>query len=141
MKAPKAECIEVVNHTRIKLRQSRSKVYFNNPKRAAISLVTVDGCEINDHSRRCDNLIFTDSVAKFVELKGGDVSHAVSQLSDTLTYFQITKSESRQIQAIVVATQVRPALNTRIQILKVKFRKEFGAVLRVENSPFEDFIY
>ena len=138
MKAPKDSCIQIVNHSVIKIEEKRAVARFSNPSRKSISRVSVDACEmLGSTDIRCDFLVCSEDRINFVELKGGDVGHALAQIEESITYFGISREESREVFAYIVCRNVNPAFSTSIQNASRRLLRCNAVRLVVKNSPLD----
>jgi hypothetical protein len=136
MNTPKRHCIrDTMNSTEI-LQENRSKIVIQNAARILFQIVTIDGCEIDDHqNRRCDYLVCVAPRKRiFVELKGSDITHAITQLEATIVYFRISPACALELQCIVVTAQ-RPRIDSRRQIEQKRFFAQHAAMLNFYSSP------
>lgn len=100
---------------------------FDNPGRKAICKVKIDGCLITDNSLRCDYLfkVCEDKTYFLVELKGGDVSHAVRQIESTfLQLNRKLKESSERFNGRIVSSRVPAATESSFRKLQEKVWKE-----------------
>jgi len=103
---------------RIVLSENKSKVTFLNINNKRIKKIIIDGCVITS-GIRCDYLLVDNNRYLFIELKGSDVYHAISQIHQTIRTLKIKSSEKEGL----VVTHRCPISSTEIQVLKKKMRK------------------
>ena len=113
-------------------RNNRSKFCLNNPKRASIKVVQVDGCAIKE-GVRCDYLlILPDGQELYIELKGSDIKHAVEQIAKSIDLLACNCYPI--IKLCFIASTRCPINSTEIQNLKKKFRQKYNAQLTIKNG-------
>lgn len=129
------KCEDTTDQRIIVLEENRRRVIMRNPRRARIRRVLVDGCAILE-GKRCDYLIIgSNNTEYFVELKGCDIEHAVSQLETTIKKLgEQTKTIKRY--SIVVSSRC-PMLTPRIQKLKLYFTKNLMSTLIIKCNWLE----
>jgi hypothetical protein len=131
MKKRYKTCSKITNNKKVSLEENKSKIVFHNQSQKDLELVKVDGCLITD-GLRCDYLIIEDNnFEHFVELKGCDVSHAIKQL--TASFKLSVCSKTHEKKAYIVSSRC-PVSSPEIQILKLKFKKDFNALLSIKNT-------
>jgi len=127
-------CVTQTSDTNIKFEEKKRSILFHNKNNHKCSKVVVDGCAIKD-GIKCDNLL-VDMVTNnefFVELKGEDVNHAISQLERSISLLSDKTILNKKVFAFIIPTNVSPTLNTRIQIQKKKFKKK-GITLQIKEK-------
>jgi sporulation-control protein spo0M len=131
------ECEEYRTDPKIVLGEKRSKIIFLNPKRNKVLVIEVDGCAIKDDKiLRCDYAIVPcDRVEIYVELKGGDISHALKQIESTIRIISDSVKEVKKY-CFIVSTRV-PALTTSLQNSQIQFKNKFNANLKVKCTQLE----
>lgn len=69
-----------------KERREKSEYRVKNPDRKYIVKLLVDNCLIKGEENKCDYLYIdcNDKTIYLVELKGGDLSHAITQIESTI---------------------------------------------------------
>lgn len=133
--------------TNIIFREKRSRIEFNNPSRKMCFKVDVDGGLIKGtDKRKCDYLLI---VAKpethdidqresehFVELKGVDVLHGISQLEETIPVLWISKDNLDKDHrfAYCVCAKVSPQINTQIQKQMLRLKNKYNTTLKVREN-------
>lgn len=70
-----------------KERREKSEYRVKNPSRKYIVKLLVDNCLIKREGNKCDYLYIdcNDKTVYLVELKGGDLSHAITQIEGTIS--------------------------------------------------------
>lgn len=128
-------CLTSVSYSKIKFEEKKRTIYFLNPSRKVYKCVQVDGCAITN-GIRCDKMLTsTDEHSEYyVELKGTDVGHAISQLQ---TSIETLGEYNEDRHAYVVSTNVVPALSTLFQRAQKVFRDRYNAELRVKEKVLE----
>lgn len=126
-------CIRESNDSVIRFEERRSVIRFVNTNRLMYKRVQVDGCAIID-GVKCDNMLCSldEHEEYYVELKGGDVLHAIEQISATIV--QLGEYSCNR-HSFIVCTKVAPHLTTKIQKAKVDFKRRFQSDLVVRESP------
>ena len=132
-------CASELSGPRISCREMRSEMTFLNPSRKRVTKVDVDKCLFkNDRgrSRRCDFLVIDfNDVEHFVELKGSDVTHGVTQLQVAMERISKDAGAHKKFAYVIFASGSTP--RTRIQRSKRDFKKKYNATLIVKRSPYE----
>lgn len=108
-----------------------------NPKRVPIEKITVDGCITGiARIRKCDfAFVRGHKRVWYLELKGGDYDHAITQLKSTLAMFQVHHAAKTKKECVLVGTRV-PAAGPETQVIKKEF-KELGAKFNPLTTPAE----
>lgn len=127
MKNIPATCSNTVNYKLIKIEEVKSCCYFRNESQNKIDVIRVDGCAIKT-GIRCDfALISTQYPENYIELKGGDVDHAIKQLINSITILSVNKNKAPK-RCFIISTN-NPLSSTQTQKNKLLFRKDFNAQL------------
>lgn len=123
--------------SRPKLEECKSVMYIRNQERLGYSIVRIDGCDIKN-GYRCDFGVHLKKRNEhlFVELKGSDVKHAVSQLAATLHYYGANGDAA--VKCFIISSN-NPLSSSQSQMAKFKFKKEFGVSLQIERTGYEYF--
>ena len=117
-----------------------------NPGYLEIGVLQVDGCLINDHSRRVGWAIELPErkklkhgvrSVKLVELKGRDVLYAFTQMEATLVHPAMAEIRPLIDQGYIVSQQ-SPAMLSAIQVAKSNFQASFGLPVRVTAKAVID---
>ncbi len=116
--------------------QNRSKLTLENVDQVKSIEILVDGCEINDNTLRCDYMLLAKGIEFYIELKGQDLLHAVSQIKATIKRLS-PEFKNKNKKAYVICTR-SPLSSTQIQSLKYDLLKNFNADLQVKCSPHKD---
>ncbi len=116
--------------------KAKSKIYFLNPRQKHIRKVTVDDCVLKEGVQKCDYLIITkdSEIEHFVELKGHNIKHAISQLETTINkiFCNVKQSKFR-----FILTSRSPLSAASIQVYKKKFKKKYNSELIIQKNKFE----
>lgn len=111
-----------------------------------VKLVAVDKCIIREEGNKsCDFLLNIDEKqvkrAIFIELKGGDLAHALQQVYDSLIYLK-DEFKSHQFDARIVGTRDVPGyinIPTYKRLDKV-LRSTGGTLKRATNKMYTETI-
>ena len=125
-------CIVKTKESNIKFEENQRKIIFQNPLRLLYQKVDVDGCTITGKAIRCDKLLLSSDEHQeyYVELKGTDVKHAISQIEETIKKLGEFDDCRR---AYIISTNVAPAFTTYIQMKAKSFKDKFKALLIVRE--------
>lgn len=130
------DCTEKKTDSKIVLEEKGKKMVFLNKARKTIKIITVDGCAITA-GIKCDFLVKNEEDYEyFVELKGADILHACDQLKASINQLSVNPTQNAK-HSFIVASRVVPAITTRIQNLKVEFRKKFNCTLIIRTFQCE----
>ena len=126
----------------------RSVVYRADivPERETVAFV-VDGQIITD-GNRCDRLILSKAIGNeglwwghFIELKGVDVEHAITQLEATIQHQRCTHPTMQRIFARIVGRSFpASSANPLVEKARVRFRKRYKCELKCFKSQQPDKI-
>ena len=132
MKNTYPRCCKTHAGEKIPLQEKQSQIIFSNPQKAKNRIFKIDGCVVADSvTRRCDYLLYdSNETEHFIELKGRDIKHAVSQLKTSVQKFGV---EDRRKYCFIVSSRV-PLAGTDIGNYKRAFKSEFKAVLQIKND-------
>ncbi len=101
------ECIQFDEERKICVASENGKTYsLNNNSNYKIRKVKVDNCVGKEmKEKRCDYLMEIKSINKviFIEVKGGDLVHALRQLYSTIVYLKL-EFRNYQIDARIVGS-------------------------------------
>lgn len=135
------------NDSIVIFREKRSRIEFGNPTRKTCYKVDVDGGLIKGtDARKCDYLLivakggFADidkrEAEHFIELKGVDVIHGISQLEATIPVLWVSKGNLDKDHRIAycVCAKVSPQINTQIQKHMLKFKTKYNTTLKVREN-------
>lgn len=117
-----------------------------NPSRREIGIVQVDGCLINDQSKRVDWLVelpekkkLKDGLEsiKLVELKGSDVPYAYKQMEATMLHPNLSSCVHLIDEGFIVSKQ-SPSMQASIQVARMAFQTKFKIPVHVVNEAVID---
>jgi hypothetical protein len=133
------ECENFKTDPKIVLKENNKKITFLNADRNKILIITIDGCVIKDNTvLKCDyGIVPCDEVEIYVELKGKGVEHAIKQIESTIKLLSSNPKKTKKF-CFVICSKVSPKARTSVQNSKIKFKKDFNAKLKVEETPHED---
>ena len=133
-------CIVKTQESNIKFEENQKKIIFRNPSRLVFLKVDVDGCTITGKDIRCDKLLLSsvEHQEYYVELKGTDVKHAISQIEETIKKLGEFDDCRR---AYIISTNVAPAFTTYIQMKAKFFKDKFKASLVVREKQLTVALY
>jgi hypothetical protein len=106
----------------------------------SICKIKIDGCLITGASARCDYLFYVDPPGSFhfVELKGGDISHAFDQIKSTVIFIKGKgMNDKKRIFGHIVSSGVPRAANEKFKKLKEIFKRDLGQVLTRETNTMK----
>lgn len=122
----------------------KGKVYKLQITESRKSIVyQVDGNIITD-GNKCDKMILVEHTADewtqiLVELKGGDVSHAILQLESSLKHPNLQHPSNKEKMARIVATSFPSSRgNPILEKAKIRFLRNYNCDLRGVKSNQPD---
>jgi len=128
----------ITKDSNIKFEEQKSKITFVNKSKKSCLNIDVDGGVIPSNTRaaRCDKLLVEKSTSLFcfVELKGGNIEHAIEQLEASLKNPKLNPECAQQKLAFVVGKNHFPASSPLIQ-KGMKKISSLNAKLIVANTP------
>jgi hypothetical protein len=126
------------SESNIKFEENKSRITFSNKSKKKCLKINVDGGVYPKGGRnlRCDKLLVEKEKLRFyfVELKGGDIEHAVKQLASSISDPKLNPDCSQDKIAFAVGKNHVPKISTQIQVWKKNFKKS-GATLNIEDTP------
>lgn len=127
-------CITKTNNKRIVFSENKSKFEVVNDSESELERHQVDGCLITD-GVRCDWKMVEPKSGKevYIELKGANVEHAVSQIVASIE--KLTNSKAQPKVGYVICTR-SPLSSSAIQGLVKKVRQSHNLTLRVKKTVF-----
>jgi hypothetical protein len=142
------DCIEEINHTKVKLHDPGTGISASliNGTNANVRRIRMDGCLAPPDERAADFVVsFPKAVDVIVELKGGDVDHACTQVESTRVFWR-SHNEYEQGQVIgawIVCTEY-PRSSLKVQRYRERFRA-LGCILLISahnraKHAFSEFI-
>jgi hypothetical protein len=138
--------IEELTDSIIAVKENDRHAHFQNPQRAAIRRIFVDGGLITE-GIRADYIISKPAIVDvIVELKGSDTGRAMEQIQATRPIWARHELAGPSVGALIVRGHgVHPKHLASIQRWKDKMRKHDGIVLIVETRNreygFDEFIW
>lgn len=139
------ECIEFDEERKICIAFEKGKTYrLNNNSNYKIRKVKVDKCIVQDiGEKRCDYLMEIKSIKRviFIELKGGDLAHALKQLYSAVTFLKKEFADF-QIDARIVGSRDIPGFIGLPDYLKLEkvIRSAKGKTERSTNNIYSENI-
>jgi hypothetical protein len=114
------------------------KFIIRNESHKTICVIDVDGCLLDDSTEKCDYAFEIDdpfTSVIYVELKGSDISKALSQLTSTLRHCGARHGKSKRV-CYIVASRV-PKAGPKVQVMKANMVKLYGVQLFVHTTQAE----
>ncbi len=139
------ECIEFDEERKICIAFEKGKIYrLNNNSSYKIRKVKVDKCIAQEvGERRCDYLMEIKSIKRviFIELKGGDLAHALRQLHSAITFLK-KEFGNFQIDVRIVGSRDVPGFISLPDYLKLEKEIRFtkGKTERATNNIYSENI-
>jgi hypothetical protein len=130
-------CTTETNNSIEKFEENRSVIKITNKSKRLLLRHKVDGCLVTD-GIKCDWML-VDKETKteiYIELKGSDISHAVSQICATVDKLSDTPSKK---WGYVICTRC-PMSTTQVQTASKKVAKSHSLILRVKKTIHEESI-
>lgn len=133
---PGASCSEITTDSKIKVEECGRKAVFLNEDRHSYVRTKVDGCLV-EGSPASDWVVSRQQLGDvIVELKGTDVSHAITQVTATAALWENSDRRCGALAALIVCSQY-PRIATGIQRAKERFKREYRAPLHVVSRNRE----
>lgn len=135
-----SKCIVFDEERKVCIVVENGKVYkLNNKSNYKVKKIKVDNC-IPDHGeKRCDYLMEIKSINRviFIELKGGDLGHALKQILATINYLK-AEFENYRIDVRIVGSRDVPGFINLPSFIKLKgvIYKSKGKILRGTNKIY-----
>ena len=129
-------CRKISSQKLFVYQEMRSKLILENVDSIESTSITVDGCEINDDTIRCDFMHIAKGIEFYIELKGQDLEHALEQIKSTIFRLSTNVKKGNKISYIICTRS--PMTTSEIQNHKLEFRKKFNSKLEIKSSPFKD---
>ncbi len=139
------DCVEFDEARKICIAFENGKTYrLNNNSSYKIRKVKVDKCVAQDiGEKRCDYLMEVKSIERviFIELKGGDLAHALKQLHSSIIYLK-PEFINYQINVRIVGSRDVPGfINTPYFVkLKKEINPTKGKIERGTNNIYTESI-
>jgi hypothetical protein len=122
------ECCKKVRHSIVKVEEKGKSFKIKNFKRKQIIVCTVDGCLINQESKKCDFIFLLDSESPkkiiLVELKGSNYAEAVRQIIETAEHLKLGEIKIEKHSYIVGSPSPKAGTTYQNEIKKHKERYE-----------------
>ena len=129
-------CRKISSQKLFVYQEMRSKLILENVDSIESTSITVDGCEINDDTIRCDFMHIAKGIEFYIELKGQDLEHALEQIKSTILRLSSNIVKGNKVSYIICTRS--PMTSSEIQNYKLEFRKKFNSKLEIKSSPFKD---
>lgn len=133
-------CVHCTTDSNIKFEEKKKKMLFHNPHRKECLKIQVDGCAVKTGDK-CDNLLKEGKANQqgpeyYIELKGEDVGHAMTQIIQTI---QTIHNDRSPVMAFIICTNVSPKLSTEIQKFKKRLKERYNGtvVIRERQHTYE----
>jgi hypothetical protein len=116
--------------------ENKRKAILKNNSQIQINEVQIDNCLITQ-GNKCDFLweICLQKTAIYVELKGKDLSHALTQIESTINFCIQNYNHSSFTKIAVIVLSRYPQEDTSIQVKKRQFKKR-GINLEIKNRKW-----
>ncbi|MFM2477313.1 hypothetical protein [Celerinatantimonas sp. MCCC 1A17872] len=131
---------EPCSDSKINMHENKTCVNIENSSRFTYYKIHVDCKDADPTKRKCDYIVFKNAsekdehqLALYVELKGGGVARASSQIQQTL---RDTEKDFKDYlkKCFVISTGV-PKMRGELQRIKKEFKQKTNLILHVERSP------
>jgi hypothetical protein len=129
-----SHCVSETTDSFIKVEERGKKLVINNTDRRRFQKVRVDDCLTKQETGADWLIVLPGQGEVVVELKGKDVPHAIKQIRATLELWKSFPESSNSLAAVVVASNVRPAVSTELLRAKNEFMEKFSSTLHVFNG-------
>ena len=131
------------SRTTLVLKDSKEKREYRglNPGELFITVYQVDGGLLQGQESKCDYAVYTSSDnLYFIELKGGDYSHALDQLQNTIRSLMVPDVECpRSIYTRVVLSKVKvPAVWDTKEKKLMKLLKKYNGTHKKSVRVLEE---
>jgi hypothetical protein len=124
---------------------SKTNYLINNSSKKSINKYIVDDCVLSAlrEEEKCDYLFLVENSNKskdgyFVELKGAEVSKAISQILNSIKH--LGKNINGSMFGRIVCSKFHKAPNTFSSNNYIKLRKFLGENLVIKSSKLSDII-
>ena len=133
-------CIQYFDERKICIAFEKGKTYkLNNNSNHKIKKVKVDKCMFDLGEKRCDYLMQIERIERviFIELKGGDLVHALKQIYTTIVYLR-AEFKNYRIDARIVGSKDVPGFISLpfYRKLDIEIRKHKGQIIRATNNIY-----
>lgn len=131
-------CVQYTTDSNIKFEERKKKMLFHNPNHKECLKIQVDGCAIKVGDK-CDNLLKEGKADQqgseyYVELKGEDVGHAMTQIIQTI---QTIHNDRSPVMAFIICTNVSPKLSTEIQKFKKQLKERYNGTVVIRERQYK----
>lgn len=128
-------CIIHTNNKIVVFSENKSRLELINNAQEDLEKHQVDGCLVKS-GVRCDWKLVRAATGReaYIELKGGDVEHAVEQIVQSVK--DLTADPNADKSGYVICTR-SPLASTAIQVLAKKVKRDFNIALRVKKTIFK----
>lgn len=125
-----------VSCSKIKVCENGRSAVILNSGRARFFVTKVDGGLVRNEPAADFVISKVNAGDLVVELKGADVDRACQQIESTILTLRSCVAQRGPMAGLIVCSRV-PAIDTKVQRLKAKFRREFSSKLVVRSSNAE----
>ncbi len=133
------ECVERINHSKVKVEEKGRKAVFRNPGKAEVLKIRIDDCLMKGEGLKADFVVSMPGVVDvIVELKGQDVPHARNQIVATLSFWRAYPPFSPKIAGLIVCSR-SPLASSELQIIKAKVLIRYKLWLEVDESGRKEY--
>jgi hypothetical protein len=123
-------CTQVVKSSRIKVEENRRKAVFRNYDNLEYEDSKIDDCVIKE-GPRCDRLVSkVGKISVLIELKGSGVSHACTQLFESVEHPSVKPLLQEKIGFLVVCSKY-PRFDTFVMKAKQMAARKYKAGIHV----------
>ena len=113
--------------------EERSSLWLHNVHEVETLRIKIDDCEIRgNESIRCDFMLVTPDAEIYIELKGGDVNHAVEQIRTTLR--RMSREFRKTTRKAYIICSSAPKTSSKNQKREASFKKEENCDLIIRAS-------
>jgi len=135
------ECVEFSNVTSLHINEHGVGATFINLRRKELRKVQYDGCYNRRAGRgQADYIVgFDRAIDVIVELKGSDLKHAVSQVTDTLEDWAENEIRFPKIVCLIVYGHTFPKMTSRIGVIEREFELDHKSLLHIRPSGEKKF--
>ncbi len=139
------KCVEFDKNIKTCIAYENKRTYrLENKSNYKIRKIRLDGClSQKPGEKRCDYLVEISSIRRviFIELKGGNLAHALKQLYSTITFLKM-EYRNFQIDARIVGSRDVPGFIISPDYLKLEkeIRSSGGKIERATNNIYSENI-
>src|SRR5690348_9247824 len=130
------ECIEFTNKPSLHVDERGIGATFGNPRRKELRKIKYDKCYFRAlEDGRADYIVgYADDIDVILELKGSDLKHALTQVSDTLNRWRGDPIHYRQITCLIVFGHTFPRMRSNIGVIEREFLNQHRTLLWIRQS-------